>query len=211
MQQTLNQALAWRYATNKFDVTKKVSEENLTSILESANLMPTAYGLQPFRLIVIADQAVKESLVEHSYGQKHIADNSHLIVLAARTDIDEAMIAEYTARIEAIRSLPAGTVDGFKNAMIGDLTNRPEEARLVWAQKQSYLALGGMMVAASLLGVDNHALEGFNPVAYNEVLGLTDLKLTATTILALGYRDEADASQHYAKVRLPLETLVIKK
>lgn len=211
MQQTLNQALAWRYATNKFDVTKKVSEENLTSILESANLMPTAYGLQPFRLIVIADQAVKESLVEHSYGQKHIADNSHLIVLAARTDIDEAMIAEYTARIEAIRSLPAGTVDGFKNAMIGDLTNRPEEARLVWAQKQSYLALGGMMAAASLLGVDNHALEGFNPVAYNEVLGLTDLKLTATTILALGYRDEADASQHYAKVRLPLETLVIKK
>ena len=211
MQQTLNQALAWRYATNKFDVTKKVSEENLTSILESANLMPTAYGLQQFRLIVIADQAVKESLVEHSYGQKHVADNSHLIVLAARTDIDEAMIAEYTARIEAIRSLPAGTVDGFKNAMIGDLTNRPEEARLVWAQKQSYLALGGMMVAASLLGVDNHALEGFNPVAYNEVLGLTDLKLTATTILALGYRDESDASQHYAKVRLPLETLVIKK
>ena len=211
MQQTLNQALAWRYATNKFDVTKKVSEENLTSILESANLMPTAYGLQPFRLIVIADQAVKESLVEHSYGQKHVADNSHLIVLAARTDIDEAMIAEYTARIEAIRSLPAGTVNGFKNAMIGDLTNRPEEARLVWAQKQSYLALGGMMVAASLLGVDNHALEGFNPVAYNELLGLTDLKLTATTILALGYRDEADASQHYAKVRLPLETLVIKK
>lgn len=211
MQQTLNQALSWRYATNQFDVTKKVSEENLTSILEAGNLMPTAYGLQPFRLIVIADQAVKESLIEHSYGQKHIAENSHLIVLAARTDIDEAMIAEYTARIEAVRNLPVGTTDGFKSMMVGDLTNRSEDARLVWAQKQSYIALGGMMAAASLLEVDNHALEGFNAAAYNEVLGLTALNLTATTLLALGYRDDADASQHYAKVRLTLETLVIKK
>jgi nitroreductase / dihydropteridine reductase len=211
MQQTLNQALAWRYATNQFDVTKKVSEENLTSILESANLMPTAYGLQPFRLIVIADQAVKDSLVEHAYGQKHIAENSHLIVLAARTDIDEAMIAEYTARIEAIRNLPAGTTDGFKGMMVGSLTTLSAEARLVWAQKQSYLALGAMIAAASELDIDNHALEGFNPAAFNEMLGLTDLNLTATTLLALGYRDEADASQHYAKVRLPLDTLVIKK
>jgi nitroreductase / dihydropteridine reductase len=211
MHQSLNQALSWRYATNQFDGSKKVSEETLTKILEAANLMPTAYGLQPFRLIVIDDQALKDSLVEHAYGQKHVAENSHLVVLAARTDIDEAMIAEYTARIETIRNLPAGTVDGFKAMMVGDLTNRPEDARLTWAQKQTYLALAGMMAAASLIEVDNHALEGFNPVAFNEVLGLSDMNLTATTLLALGYRAESDESQHYAKVRLPLETLVIKK
>jgi nitroreductase / dihydropteridine reductase len=211
MHQSLNQALSWRYATNQFDSSKKVSEETLTKILEAANLMPTAYGLQPFRLVVIEDQALKDSLVEHSYGQKHVAENSHLVVLAARTDIDEAMIAEYTARIETIRNLPTGTVDGFKAMMVGDLTNRTEDARLTWAQKQTYLALAGMMAAASLVEVDNHALEGFNPVAFNEALGLSDMNLTATTLLALGYRAENDESQHYAKVRLPLETLVINK
>lgn len=211
MHQSLNQALSWRYATNQFDNTKKVSEETLQSILEAANLMPTAYGLQPFRLVVIEDQALKDSLVEHSYGQKHVAENSHLIVLAARTDVDEAMITEYAARIEAIRNLPAGSVDGLKAMMIGDLTNRPDDARLTWAQKQTYLALAGMMAAASLAEVDNHALEGFNPAAFNDVLGLTDMNLTATTLLALGYRAESDQGQHYTKVRLPLETLVIKK
>lgn len=211
MHQTITQALSWRYATNEFDTAKKVSDEVLTTILEAGNLMPTAYGLQPFRIIVIENQQTKDALVEHSYGQKHVAENSHLIVLAARTDIDEAMIAEYTARIETTRNLPTGTVDGYKAMMIGDLTNRSDEARLMWAQKQTYLALAGMMAAASMVEVDNHALEGFNPAAFNEVLGLSDMNLTATTLLALGYRSESDQNQHYAKVRLPLETLVIKK
>ena len=210
MHTTLTDALAWRYATNEFDTSKEVSTTDLEAILNAGNLMPTAYGLQPFRFIVIADKALKEKLVEHSYGQKHVADNSHLVVLAARTDIDEAMISEYTARIEATRNLPPGTTDGFKAMMVGSLTGLPPEARLAWAQKQAYIALGGMMAEASLLGVDNHALEGFNPSAYNEVLGLDAHNLSATVLLALGYRSENDASQHYTKVRRTMEDLVVK-
>jgi nitroreductase len=207
--QNLNDALHWRYATNQFDTTKKVSDGDFNTILEAGNLMPTAYGLQPFAFVVVNDQATKEKLVEHSYGQKHVAENSHLIVIAARTDVNEAMIQEYVTRIETTRSLPAGSIDGFKNMMIGDLTNRTPEARLDWAKRQTYLALGGMMAAASTLQIDNHALEGFNPAAYDELLGLTDKSLTATVLLALGYRSPDDAWQHYAKVRRSMDDLVV--
>lgn len=210
MHESLNKALGWRYATNQFDPDQKVTETDLAIILEAGNLMPTAYGLQPFQFVVIADKKERESLVEHSYGQRHVADNSHLIILAARTDVDEKMISEYTARIEAARSLPEGSVDGYKKVMIGDLTNRPEDARIIWAQKQTYLALGGMMAAASMLGIDNHALEGFSPEAYNKVLGLTERNLTATTLLALGYRSQNDPGQHYAKVRRFTDDLVVR-
>jgi nitroreductase len=210
MHQSLNTALSWRYATNQFNQDQKISEADLAAILDAGNLMPTAYGLQPFQFVVVADTQEKELLVEHSYGQRHVADNSHLIVLAARTDVDETMISEYTARIEAIRNLPAGSVDGYKKVMVGDLTSRSEEARIVWAQKQTYLALGGMMAAASMLGIDNHALEGFSPDAYNKVLGLTERNLTATTLLALGYRDHSDPQQHYAKVRRSTDDIVIR-
>lgn len=211
MHQSLNQALSWRYATNQFDPNKKVSNADLATILEAGNLMPTAYGLQPFQFIVLADAEQKEPLVEHAYGQRHVADNSHLVVLAARTDVDEKMISEYMSRMEAVRNLPAETVEKYKNIIAGDLTNRSEEARVVWAQKQTYLALGGMMAAASMLGVDNHALEGFNSAAFNKVLGLTERNLTATTLLALGYRADSDPYQHYAKVRRATDDIVIKK
>ncbi len=207
--QSLTAALSWRYALNEFDTTKKVSDADLATILEAGNLMPTAYGLQPFRFVVVHDQSIKDSLVGHSWGQKHVAENSHLIVLAARTDVDEAMIAEYTARIEATRSLPAGTTDGFKGMMVGSLTPLTPEVRLAWAQKQAYIALGGMIAAASALGVDNHALEGFDATKYDEILGLTEQNLHATVLLALGYRTEEDAAQHYPKVRVAKEDMVI--
>jgi nitroreductase/dihydropteridine reductase len=201
--------LQWRYATQTFDTSKEIPSADLETILQAGNLAPTAYGLQPFQMVVVTDQTVKESLVEHAFGQAHVAHNSALIVLAARTDIDEAYITEYTTRIETIRGLPAGTIDGYKAMMIGDLTNRTPEARLAWAQKQSYIALGIMMAAASELHIDNHALEGFNPAKFDEILGLTEKHLTATTLLALGYRSAEDAWQHYAKVRKDIKDIVV--
>lgn len=207
---TTKESLAWRYATQQFDVTKTISEGDLTDILEAGNLSATAYGLQPFSFVVVTDQAKKEALVPVAYNQTHVKDNSVLIVLAARTDINEAYITEYTTRIETIRNLPAGTVDGYKNMMIGDLTNRTPEARLVWAQKQAYIALGTMMVAASEKEIDNHALEGFDPSAFNEILGLDALNLHATVLLALGYRSTEDQTQNYAKVRKQLDDIVVR-
>lgn len=211
MQKSLNEALSWRYATQQFNIEKKVSKEILDEILAAGNLMPTAYGLQPFQLVVIEDAALKESLVAHAYGQRHVADNSHLIVLAARTDIDEKFITEYTDRIESTRGLPSGSVDGYKAMMVGDLTNRTPEGRLAWAKEQAYIVLGGMMAAASLLEVDNHAMAGFDAGAFNEVLGLGKDNMHATVLLALGYRAESDDWQHYKKVRRDLSDVVVSK
>lgn len=210
MNTTILDALKWRYATKQFDTSRKVSEDDIAAILEAGNLMPTSYGLQPFRIISITDEALKAKLLAASYGQKHLVENSHLIVVATRTDIDEAMIAEYAARIETTRGLPTGTVDDYKAMMVGDLINRTGEARAQWAAKQAYLALGGMIVEASVRGVDNTAAEGFVPDQYDEILGLSEKNLHATVVIALGYRAESDQSQHYTKVRIAPNDMYIK-
>ncbi|QQR83390.1 NAD(P)H-dependent oxidoreductase [Candidatus Peregrinibacteria bacterium] len=210
MEKNLIEALQWRYAVKQFDPTKKISPEDLQFILSAGNLMPTSYGLQPFRLVVVENPELKEKLVEHSYGQRHVADNTYLIVMAVRTDINEEMVAEFTHRIEQIRQLPAGAVDGYKKVMVGDLTNRTPEARRIWAQKQAYLALGGMIAAASEKGIDNHCLEGFNPDRYDEILGLSERNLHATVIMAIGQRSEADESQHQKKVRVSEDQMIIR-
>ena len=210
MTKTLNEALSWRYAVNQFDTEKIIPEATVTAILEAGNLMPTAYGLQPFTFVVISDPTIKESLVEHAYGQTPVAQNSHLIVIAARTDIDESFIAEFTARIESTSGLSSGSTDEYKAIMVRDIGSRTSEERIVWAKRQAFLALGGMMAAASMLEVDNHALEGFNPTAFDGVLGLKEKNLTAGVLLALGYRKETDESQHYAKVRRSLDDIILR-
>ncbi len=206
---TIIENLKWRYATKAFDTSKAVSAEDLNYVLEAGNLAATSYGLQPFTFVVVDDAAKKQALVEHAYGQTQVAENGALIVIAARTDVDAAYISEFTARIEATRGLPAGSVDGYKEMMVGSLTNQTPEARLAWAQKQSYIALGTMMAAASEREVDNAALEGFNPDKFDEVLGLAAHNLHATTLLVLGYRSAEDATSQYAKVRKDIKDIVV--
>ncbi|MFN3188021.1 MAG: NAD(P)H-dependent oxidoreductase [Candidatus Paceibacteria bacterium] len=207
---TIIDNLKWRYAVQKFDTSKQLPEADLQQILEAGNLAATAYGLQPFTMVLVEKEEVRTSLIEHAYGQTHFGQNSLLIVLAARTDIDEAYISEFTARTEGIRGLPAGTIDGYKQVIINDLTNRTPEARLHWAKEQAYIALGTMMAAASELRIDNHAMTGFSVEKFNEILGFKEKNLDATVALALGYRAEDDDWQHYAKVRKELDDIVVR-
>jgi nitroreductase len=146
---SIHELLEWRYATKKFDTSKEVPAEKIEYILQAGNLAATSYGLQPFQIVVVTDQAKKDALKEVAFGQIQVAENTALLVIAARTDVDEAMITEYTTRIETVRGLPAGTVDGYKAMMVGHLTSLTPEVRLAWAQRQSYLALGTMMLAAA--------------------------------------------------------------
>lgn len=207
---TIHEMLQWRYATQQFNTSKNVSEDDLNYILEAANLAATSYGLQPFGIVVVNDQALKEQLVEASFGQQKVADNSALLVFCARTNVDEAFIAEYTDRVARERSIDPSTLAGFKEMMIGDLTSRTPEERLTWAQKQSYIALGTAMVAAAERGVDGAPMEGFRPTEFNNILGLAEHNLHATSLFAVGYRSAEDERQYEKKVRRPLEDTVVR-
>jgi len=202
--------LKWRYASKVFDGDFVISEEDLNTILAAGNLAATSYGLQPFSIVVVTDKEKKQVLQASGYNQEQIGLNSALIILAARTDINEAYIAEYTSRIESIRGLEAGAVDGYKTMMVGDLTSRSAEALLLWAQKQAYIVLGTLMAAASELRIDNSPMEGFDAAAFDEILGLKEHNLHASVILALGKRAESDATAQYAKVRKNLADIVVR-
>ena len=207
---TIIENLNWRYATKGFDTSKELPAADLEYILEAGRMSASSYGLQPFKMVVVTDEAKKQELMGHAYGQTHVGANSALIILAARTDVDEPMIADYIARVEATRELPEGAVSGLKDMMVGHLTNLPTEARTIWAQKQAYIALGSMMLAAAEKMVDGCPMEGFDVHAFNETLGLGAHNLTATVIFPVGYRAASDDTQHYAKVRLSSEDMIVR-
>ena len=65
--------MRWRYATKKFDPQKLVDQALVDELLDIANLTPTSYGLQPFKLIVLKNQEIQNKLVASSYGQRQVA------------------------------------------------------------------------------------------------------------------------------------------
>ncbi|MEX0314655.1 MAG: NAD(P)H-dependent oxidoreductase [Allomuricauda sp.] len=197
----------WRYATKKFDSTKKVSDENLELLLEATRLSASSYGLQPYHIFVVTDQETKEKLRPVSWGQSQITDASHIIVFANVTDFGEELMDGYLENVSSTRNIPTEGLKGYGDFMKSKLLELSLETKSIWASKQAYIAFSNMMQAAAELKIDTCPMEGFESEAYNKILGLEEKNLNASVVLAVGYRSKEDETQHYAKVRKSKEEL----
>lgn len=197
----------WRYATKKFDNTKKVSDSDLEVLLEATRLSASSYGLQPYHVFVITNEKVREQLRPVSWGQSQITDASHLIVFANITDFGEELLDDYVSNVSTTRNIPSEGLKGYSDFMKSKLLDLPTGTKSVWTARQAYIAFSNMMQAASELKIDTCPMEGFESEAYNEILGLSEKNLNASVVLAVGYRSDEDETQHYAKVRKSKEEL----
>jgi len=204
-----NENAKWRYATKKFDTTKKVSAEDLATLKEAIQLSASSFGLQLYKVIVVENPELRAQLQGASWGQSQIVDASHLIVFANQTTVDNGDVDNYLNNVAATRNLPIDALTGYGDYMKGFIGNLPEEVKPIWTSKQTYIALGNLLNAAAELKIDVTPMEGFVPAQYNEILGLDKLNLNAALVAAVGYRHEEDATQHYAKVRKSNDDLFI--
>ncbi|MCK0161932.1 NAD(P)H-dependent oxidoreductase [Allomuricauda sp. F6463D] len=197
----------WRYATKKFDGTKKVSDEDLETLLEATRLSASSYGLQPYHIFVVSDQDTKEKLKPVSWGQSQITDASHIIVFANATNFGEELVDDFLENVSSTRNIPFDGLKGYSDFMKSKLMELPPETKANWTARQAYIAFGNLMQAAAELKIDTCPIEGFQSDKYNEILGLTDKNYNAVVVLAVGYRSKEDETQYLPKVRKSKEEL----
>ncbi len=203
------ESLKWRYATKKYDASKKVSAEDLQTIMDALQLSVSSMGLQPYKIIVVENAEIREKLKSAAYNQTPITDASHLFVFANEVNIGKKHVEDYMENISDVRNIERKELDGFSDMINGAINSRSTEENETWASKQAYIALSTLINTAALLKIDATPMEGFNPEAFNEILGLKEKGLNAAVIATIGYRHEEDAMQHYKKVRKPKEELFI--
>ncbi|MFW2541437.1 NAD(P)H-dependent oxidoreductase [Primorskyibacter sp. 2E107] len=208
MSTTLFDKLGWRYATKKMDPSKKVPQEKVDQIVEAVRMAPTSSGTQPFRLFVITNPEVRAKIREVAWDQAQITDGSHLLVFAAWDDYSEERIDDVLHQMEDERGkndMLTGYYDNLKAAYLP----RDAATNHAHAAHQAYIGLGFALAAAAELEVDSTPMEGFDPDAVDEILGLKEKGLHAVTLLPLGYRDESgDWLAGMKKVRKPREDFV---
>jgi len=199
----------WRYATKKFDATKKISTEDLNILKEAIRLSSSSYGLQPYQIIIVENSEVREKILAASYGQKQVVDASHLIVFANEINFGEEGILKFSKNMSETRGISLDSIQGYVDYMKSNIIGLTEETRNIWTSKQTYLALGNLLNAAAELKIDVTPMEGFIPGQVNEILGLDELGLNASLMATVGYRSAEDDTQHYKKVRKSNEELFI--
>lgn len=141
----IQEALEWRYATKKYDTSKKISAQDWKTLTESLTLAPSSYGIQPWKFLVIENPAVREQLKPVSWGQTQVTDASHYVVFLHKDTIDEAYIQKYINRVAEVRGAPLESLEGYKNMMIGNLAKAPEEKIRGWSQRQVYIDCHGLL------------------------------------------------------------------
>ncbi|MDO8493172.1 MAG: NAD(P)H-dependent oxidoreductase [bacterium] len=204
------EALNWRYSTNVFDQNKRLSTEDLDYLLEAMRLSPSSFGVQPWKFIVVTNPEIRAKIREAGYGQPKISEASHLIVFAIPKDINETVIDNFVKAVAKARGVEVDAVKGLRDMVTGSMAQKTEEGRRAWATNQVYIALGVLLTAVAVRGIDAGPMEGFDPKKVDEILGLAPLGLESRVMAAVGYRSESDPNANSKRMRFPKEEVVIE-
>jgi len=204
----LLKALKWRYATKKMNG-QTVPQEKIDAILEAAHLAPSSSGLQPFEIIVISNDELKNKIKPIANNQSQVTDCSHLLIFAAWDNCTPERVKEIIERTVAERGVPTDSMDNYKNRLLIRFQSQTAEQNYVYAAHQAYISFGIAIAAAAELKIDTTPMGGFDNAALDELLNLKEKGLRSVIILPLGYRDEEnDWLVKHKKVRHPKEHFI---
>ncbi len=208
---TLLQQLNWRYATQRFDPTRKIAGADWDALEQSLVLAPSSIGLQPWKFVVVTAPAVKVSLRAASWRQVQPEECSHFVVFAVRKDLDAAHVDRHIDRIVEVRGVERETLQKFQSMTLRNLDQARGEGRLdTWQTHQVYIALGQFMACAALVGIDTCPMEGIDAAKFDEILGLNATDYTTVVACAAGYRAADDKYATTKKVRFKAEDVIVR-
>ncbi len=211
----LTQLVLARHAAKAFDPTRQISAAVMDSVRALLRNCPSSVNSQPWHFVIAASADAKARLARatggpYAYNGPKIQNASHVVVLCARQDLDEAALAERVAQemrdgrfAEAADAAKQHAAKAFYVALHRDtLHDLPH-----WLEKQSYIALGSLLLGAAALGLAACPMEGFDRDVLTQELGLAARGLQPVVIVALGYSSLDDWNAQVPKSRLPPDSL----
>ncbi len=204
------ESLNWRYATKKFDPTKKLSIAQLQLLKEAFNLTATSYGLQTISLVIVENKELRENLVPLAFKQRQVADASHLLIICYPDNYNGKDVTLYFNRVVAKRNTPEETIKPFKDFLINEFDTKSTEDKHLSFVKQAYIALGNLLTVCALEKIDSCPMEGFIPAKIDEALNLKSKNLKSALLLPVGFRAADDFMATEKKVRKPLSESIIE-
>ncbi len=174
-----------------------MSKNDLDKLKKAIQLSVSSYGLQLYKTLIIENQDIKNKLRPVSWNQNQITDASYLFVFCNYTEATHEAIDNFIKQTAEIRNLDLERLSGYGDFIKSKLAEK----------SQTYLALGNLLNACAELKIDACPIEGFEPKAYNQILGLDKQGLNASVIAPIGYRKYDDNTIKQLKVRKPIEIL----
>ena len=202
--------LNWRYATKKFDESKKLTNEKIDILKQAFNLTATSYGLQTMKLVIVSDDDNKDKLVNLCFGQEQVKNASHVLAICIQTSVNEKDVDDYFNNIIEIRKTSEIILSKYRKELKEFISSKTKLELESWCVNQAYIALGNLMTVCAVEGIDSCPMEGFLPDKVDELLGLEKQNLKSVLLLPVGFRAEDDMFADLKKVRKDINDSVIE-
>lgn len=203
--------LNWRHAVKAYDATKKVSKENIDKIVEAARLAPSSSGLQPYHLIVVENQKLKDKLAQGALNPDCMRDCSHVLIFAGWDRYTAERIDKVYNYTTDERGLERGRFGSYTDKLKEIYLEQPADENFMHIARQTYISLGLALAQAAELRIDSTPVEGFDNNVVDEILELKKRGLKSVSLMYVGYTDlPKDWIAPMKKVRTPKEEFVIE-
>ena len=197
----ITEAVLDRRATIHFKEGDELPENILRAILQLGAQAPSGYNLQPWRFIVVRDEANRKRLQQVAYNQPKVAEAPVVIIcLGMREEWKER--ADEVFQEGATRGL--GNPDAWQQARDGAVQFVSSFSPPVWLNRHTMIAVTTMMLAAEAYGYDTAPMEGFDAAGVKREFGIPD-EAEVVALLAIGRAAEPDKAY---PGRFELERLV---
>ena len=208
----LLRTLLWRYATKRFDPSRRIPDATWNVLEQAMVLAPSSFGLQPWRFVVVEDKTLREQLRAASWSQAQVTDASHYVVFAGLRTTTEADVDRMIAATAETRGIAPEALGRYRKVIVDFLHSGCAAADLgAWNARQVYIALGQFMTSAAMVGVDTSPLEGIDCPTYDRLLGLEGSRYTTLCGCAAGYRSNDDRNAGARKMRFPLDEMIERR
>lgn len=217
--EALSDIVNWRHATKDFDPSRKISEDQADTLKTVLRMAPSSVNLQPWHFVFAAtddgkDRVARSGVDEnHPYNKDRIRDCSHVAVIAGRLDAEETYL-NHLLNVEQDRGRFDGDIETRRSEMkemrAQTIHAHDRDAKDLqhWMDKQVYIALGQVLLAAASMGIDSAPMEGFDAAPLDEEFGLREKGYSTLAIVCFGYRGEDDYNADLPKARLPMDEII---
>jgi nitroreductase/dihydropteridine reductase len=198
-----------RRTCKAFDASRKLPEETLAALRTVLRFTPSSVNSQPWHFVIAASHAAKEKIAAtlegaYAYNAPKVRNASHVLVMCARTDLDDSHLDRVLAQEETDGRflVPEGKPmqNNTRRFFVG--LHRQNQTMGVWIERQVYIALGTLLQAAGALGIDACPMEGIDTQLIDAELGLPEQGLRCVVLVALGYHGADDFNAKLPKSRL---------
>lgn len=196
-----------RYTTKAYDTAHRLTDDQVNDLLELLRLTPSSVNIQPWHFFVAGTEDAKALIrpsVQGTYAanEPKVMQASHVIVLCTKTQIDEAHFEALRAQESQDGRYASAEVEAAGQKGRRFYVGQHTQDMAMWLEKQTYIALGALLLGAADAGIDATPIEGFDRDTLNRALNLSAKGLTSSVVVALGHRSAADPNAALPKSRL---------